>query len=449
MKTKIFSFLITLFVLVLNTSAQTGTYIYTPRNSSFIAWTSIPEMSDDDKSDWSDYVVYYYPSATEINAPSATNSYNCHGFAWHVSEGGSNVWIGLAGYDANPNIVEDIYWNDQSYIETTEPYASKISYNADNHSAIQTSTQGIYRSKWGNGPLMQHARNYGPAEYQMSTRKYYRLNLGITGSTSLLCSGQRTVSSNSAISGSTYSWSNSAGLNYVSGAGTTSYTVSTGSSGDQWIGLQMTTPSGEVATANNLGFWVGTAQVQSISGPSSGSRYVTYTFYANVNHSAGTSYTWWSSPAGPYLTPGGGELNSCGAYFYSNGYYTILARATNACGTTTPSSKGINIGSKMLSGKSLNLYPNPALNNVTATIKTDPLLVGNETDLVSTEKDSKGGEPITYTIRIYNNKSNLLSTMSRSGNTFSIPLSNMRDGTYIIEVSDGKDRYTQQLIIKH
>jgi hypothetical protein len=284
----------------------------------------------------------------------------------------------------------------------------------------------------------------------MGYRKYYRLNLGISGSTSLMCSGQRTFSSNSAITGSTYSWTQSAGLNYVSGAGTTSYTISAGGSGDSWVGLQMTTPSGEVATANNLGFWVGMAQVQSISGPSSASRYVTYTYYANTNHSAGTTYIWSINPTGPYLTPSGGETNSCGVYFYSNGYYTLLARAVNACGTSSPSQKGINVGSKMLSGKSLFLFPNPALDNVTLTIKEDPLWVTNDADTINSEKlDVKDLEPINYTVRIFNNKSNLLSTLLRSGNTFNIPLTNMRDGTYIIEVSDGNTRYTQQLIVKH
>ena len=63
--------------------------------------------------------------------------------------------------------------------------------------------------------------------------------------------------------------------------------------------------------------------------------------------------------------------------------------------------------------------------------------------------DAKADESTTYTIRIYNSQSFLLSTWTRSGKNFDIPLINMRDGTYIIEVSDGENSYRQQLIVKH
>ena len=48
--------------------------------------------------------------------------------------------------------------------------------------------------------------------------------------------------------------------------------------------------------------------------------------------------------------------------------------------------------------------------------------------------DAKADESTTYTIRIYNSQSFLLSTCTRSGKSFNIPLINMQDGTYIIEV---------------
>ena len=192
-------------------AAQTLTTIYTPKNQSVRAYYQIPEMGYQDKLNWSIEVDSIYPQATELNPPSATTSYNCHGYAWHVSEGGSNRWI---GYYAGQDDDEDIYWTAQnpSYIETTEANASKISYYEDNHSAIQTSTQGIYISKWGEGPLMRHARGYGPEDYEMDDRKYYKLNPGINGSSSELCVNQeRTFTSNTSITGSTYSWTRKIG----------------------------------------------------------------------------------------------------------------------------------------------------------------------------------------------------------------------------------------------
>jgi exosome complex RNA-binding protein Csl4 len=96
------------------------------------------------------------------------------------------------------------------------------------------------------------------------------------------------------------------------------------------------------------------------------------------------------------------------------------------------------------------MYPNPASDEITVTINEAESLVTNESDIsditfakvISTDKT-------TYTIRIYNNLGTLLLTATRSGTSFKIPLTNMRDGTYIVEVSNGKNSYREQLIIKH
>jgi hypothetical protein len=155
MKTKIKIILLIFVLIELNQiSAQTSTTIYTPRGSTVIAHIRPELMSYQDKLDLSADMVTYYPQATEQNSPSATTTYNCHSYAWHKSEGGSTCAVAFYAGATN----ESIYWTDYSYIETTEPYASKISYTSDDHSAKQTSTQGTYISKWGDWPLMQHAR---------------------------------------------------------------------------------------------------------------------------------------------------------------------------------------------------------------------------------------------------------------------------------------------------
>lgn len=49
----------------------------------------------------------------------------------------------------------------------------KIHYYMSDHSAIvSTSVSGMYESKWGAGPLMRHAPNYGPY-LNMDKRNYY------------------------------------------------------------------------------------------------------------------------------------------------------------------------------------------------------------------------------------------------------------------------------------
>jgi len=48
----------------------------------------------------------------------ATNSYNCHGYAWHVKEGGIKVWINSENYDDDLELEEanvNTYWGDGSY----------------------------------------------------------------------------------------------------------------------------------------------------------------------------------------------------------------------------------------------------------------------------------------------------------------------------------------------
>lgn len=116
----------------------------------------------------------FWPNAILINDASYT--YNCHGYAWHVIEGGENVWVGYS----NPG-AEEIYWDieDQSYIETTsgDPNASKISFVPGDHSAVVTSINSDFiESKWAMGPLMNHHKNYCPYSNTSTQFSYYKLN---------------------------------------------------------------------------------------------------------------------------------------------------------------------------------------------------------------------------------------------------------------------------------
>lgn len=133
-----------------------------------------------------------YNGAELIDAPSL--AYNCHAYAWHVSEGGEKVWIGYETRTA-----EDIYWTDGSYIEVSESQATKVSYNEDgNHSAIRLNSTW-YQSKWGSYALVKHHPNDVPVGYcPTKTKKYYKRNLpnmSITGST-FICNYDEYVISN-------------------------------------------------------------------------------------------------------------------------------------------------------------------------------------------------------------------------------------------------------------
>ena len=137
-----------------------------------------------------EYNTYYLPSLTQyisstyngaevIDVPS--EKYNCHAYAWHLTEGGDTVWIGY-----HYSTAEDIYWQDGSYIEVAENNATKVSYHeTGNHSAIRLNSTW-YQSKWGACALVKHHPNDVPAIYHPELqKKFYIRTPSIIGTDSL------------------------------------------------------------------------------------------------------------------------------------------------------------------------------------------------------------------------------------------------------------------------
>jgi hypothetical protein len=150
---------------------DTPTTIYTPKGSTVPDTYNRDEMSPDEIAFNNNWAITTYPNA--IFLESATRTYNCHAYAWHVSEGGNRVWIGYSSSTA-----EDIYWQDGSYGEVAiEAEATKVSYASNNHSAVTTAQPGWFKSKWGGTPLMQHAWNDCP--YNSTQLKYYAISFNV------------------------------------------------------------------------------------------------------------------------------------------------------------------------------------------------------------------------------------------------------------------------------
>lgn len=150
---------------------------HTPRNG--YVWAELlndDDFTDAEKNALMNHVIYNYGGSV---VSEATLSYNCHSYAWHMSEGhlDDQVWIGYE--ETGP----DEYWNDGSYIEVPESLATKVRYTND-HSAIRVSSS-LYHSKWGSWPLVAHAPYNVPSKYGVPY-KYYKRTPPITGP-SIVC----------------------------------------------------------------------------------------------------------------------------------------------------------------------------------------------------------------------------------------------------------------------
>lgn len=166
--------LIILFVLLFskNIWGQPYTSIYTPQGNCVLVVELDEQLTAAQKEALRQKWTQTYPRAIYLGE--ATTTYNCHAYAWSVSEGGEKCWMNT------PN--DDIYMTDGSYIQTNryDPKATKVSYGDDDHSAILAlDGSNYFISKWGEGCLMKHAYNDCP--YNSTNLKYYKLSMEILG----------------------------------------------------------------------------------------------------------------------------------------------------------------------------------------------------------------------------------------------------------------------------
>lgn len=149
--------------------AQTYTTIYTKGGKAVEVMVTI-EYPPSLLASYDEDARKSFPNATMLKNSSV--KYNCHSYAWNLSDGGTVVcWINANTQDGSSNVSN--YWTDGYYSETAEAKAQKIHYYLSDHSAVvSTAVSGMYESKWGKGPLMRHAPNYGPY-LNMDSRKYY------------------------------------------------------------------------------------------------------------------------------------------------------------------------------------------------------------------------------------------------------------------------------------
>ena len=414
------------------------------------------DMSTNEISAIQKYAAVTY-NATVISAPSVL--YNCHSFAWYLSELGNIIcWMGKETTTA-----EDIYWNYEcGYIEVpTEAEASKVSYSLDDHSAVTTHTLGIVRSKWGEDYLYEHPIGDGPFN-RMDSRKYYKLRVDIAPENSNVpCYNQTKTFTSPSLNliGATYTWSCSGNLETYSGQDTNTYTVRVNSTAGQlsWVQLDITHQkfSGDNADISKTSsstrseFWVGPPVISNVSGPRYNQVGASASYSATISdiRAPVTSYNWSLMPGtfNNYFNPG---YDHCYITWYRAGEYVLVVNATNTCGTSSSYYYPISVSSRGY----LSVKPNPATDNVQVSIiKPQNTLSASDTTSIMPNLMTINDQDIvtTYTIKIYNSFGTIFYSAKKSGDTFTIPVNNLQNGTYIIEANDGKQSYTQQLIVKH
>ncbi len=179
----------------ITTRADEEIEVYTPHNKPLGNAYILDELTDVQIEERNEEMRLVYTNAEILPHPysptlpgAPTKRYNCHAYAWHMSEGGSPVWI---------DAPIDIYWEDGSYVEIPSSVpGAKVVYTGFEswwrqriviHSAI-AETGNTVVSKWDRGPLVRHLKDYHPYDYTESIGeeigyKYYKRNtpLVITG----------------------------------------------------------------------------------------------------------------------------------------------------------------------------------------------------------------------------------------------------------------------------
>lgn len=363
---------------------------------------------------------------------SPTNTHWTVGYDDGTTEGGSS---GSPIFDATHRIVGQLHGGDDGCAPITRYY-------------------GRFDKSWtGEGTNDTRLSNWlDPINSGVSfLNTKYSISSTISGNT-IVCSSSATYTVNNVPPNCSINWENSPNVSRISSQGSNPCTFSTTAVGAFWIRASIKSNSdNSFVTLPQYKCWMGTPQIsnQKVDGNNyyTGYQICPGNHYLIVTPLGGGTATWTVPPGISYMV----GTNQLDFTFPSNlSSISISCRSSNSCGTGSNyyfylSKKGYGCSGFL----GMTLYPNPASDNLTVTMIEEPSLINTNDSTFVVSSNDIAEEPITYTVRIFNSQSALLSTLSRSGKSFNVPLTNMRDGTYIIEVSDGKNSYRQQFILKH
>jgi hypothetical protein len=310
-----------------------GSNVYTCNNAAIATLSASCEYTAAQKASIKSTVLAEYASlgiTSDDILDDASTLYNCHAYAWHLTEGHTNqIWINQT-HNGSANLSK--YWSGSSacFIECTEINAEKIFYYSGDHSAVKSTVAGKYESKWGRLPLIRHAPTSVPTSYQGAYRRYYKKNIAITGPVLIPCSETVTYSIPSGISASP-TWTVSQNLQIVSGQGTNTITVSKhpSSLSTTYLGTITVSDSGSGSEIASMDVNIGPVSLQSITAPTTIN--VGVPFYCTPSpYNANSTYEWAINPV-PYTNITDGGSGICLVTITQSGAYTIICREVTAC----------------------------------------------------------------------------------------------------------------------
>jgi len=404
--------------------------VCTPKGDVIVAW-STAESDTSTRAYYDSYFASTYPNAQQIKTYdnySSTRKYNCHGYAWHVSDGGADRWI---GYSAG-NTDEFDYWLKGSYVEVGYAhYPGKVSWASGDHSAVTTATSGWFISKWNEYPLMFHRWDDSP--YGSSNLKYYKLNFSITG-TSLLCTTNQTYTLTNT-PGGFITWGKSASLGFNGSNTGQSVSIIPSSNGSGFVTVNFTSGCGTSFSIPQKDVWVGPPVISGISGPTStpNNQWATYTAQLQSDLSAPTAYNWILNPVNGNSVYNYGS--TCDIAFYNAGTYQLVVQAKNVC-------SGSGYGPYYVTGLfvynpyRLAVSPNPSTAETTLSLVSDT----NEAVQLTTDWD----------LDVYDSFQGLKEKKTKlKTNETKINTSGWKEGVYIIRATIGDKVLTEKMLVKH
>ena len=437
-----------------------------------------------------DSTVWVESTNDTTNAPQIY--YNSYSHYYYTPTTASDAEIAVYGNTSITNPIHSALRLTNS--NSTNPYAQAFLEKYPQY-------VGWYISKWDGGPLVIHQVDSCPFYAQSNeVVTYYKKTAESPGSNSLeyssadysIAGGQNVVCyspgnqfwlSNKAgtttitsfpQAGFSVTWSASSNITLSNANAlpvTASFNGNSSNGATGYISATIYFPNGTSGTVGPYAVWAGPpAPITSIStsqwsAGGNGETTITVSstsaeFYAwpfntadvvppnpNSYDTHGASSYWWtcSSGGGPAITWNQdqnllGYRYAAGGFSPANEYGIITVRAYNACGSQSAFQSILESSSD--DDIAFTLSPNPASDVVTVSIAQTT--AGSQTKSVPV---GSSGTPVTYAVKVVDMSGIVYYASSNKGNKFTIPVSTLKPGNYMVVVTGGKKPSGRPLLI--